>query len=90
MPHVFEQLLGERRTVYICINFRMLVGDLSFFFKTTLSFNQFGSQRIDAFAVVVVALQGVAIRESGSFLDGHATAAVSTKAALVFDVHDIL
>ena len=87
---VFEDFLREGRTICICVDLRVRICHRRFLFNVTLSFNEFGCECVDSLAVVVVALESVAVCEAGGFLQRHATASISTHPVLVLYGHNLL
>lgn len=87
---VFEDLLRKRRTVRVGVYLGIGVRDRSLFFDVALALDELGSQRVDAFAIVIVALQCVAVRERSCSLKRDAAASVPAHAVLVLDRHDLL
>ena len=90
ISNIFENLLREGRLVRVGVYLRVGVGHRRLLLDHTVRFYQFGSECVDAAAVVVVAFQSVAVREAGRLLEGNPAAAFSTHAVFVLDSHDLL
>lgn len=87
---VFEDFLREGRTICICVDLRVRICHRRFLFNVTLSFNEFGCECVDSLAVVVVALECVAVCESCDLLQSNSTTTIATHAIFILDRHDLL
>lgn len=90
MTNVFKDFLCKRRAV--CVRIELGIGILHscVLFDATLGLHQLGSQSVDAFAVMVIALKRVAVSQIGGLLERHPTAPISAHTILIFDGHNSL
>lgn len=85
VTNIFEDLLSERWTVRVRVDLGVGIGHRSLFFDVPLCFDELWSKRIYSLAVMVIALEGVAIGQTGRFLQSHTTGSIPAHAILIFD-----